>query len=149
MTLFNEDTHGSVLKQRLSAHPSNQKHLRFCSTHQIFYLASRSVLLTTLVHAFTTRYIYTTITKAESVISPKSHPMAKESVSRPVLTLSALELAVERAAAGPTSCRRGRGVDLTIQSQVNGGADSTLLQIHTLRAPLVTQIRRHEQRAGK
>lgn len=62
-------------------------------------------------------------------------------VHRPVLALSALELAVESAVTGPTSCRCGCGADLTVQCQVDGGAGSTLLQINTLRAPLVTQIR--------
>lgn len=73
----------------------------------------------------------------------------EECVHRPVLALSALELAVERAGTGSTSCRCGCGADLTVQCQVDGGADPALLQIHTLRAPLVTQIRRHEQRAGE
>ncbi len=46
----------------------------------------------------------------------------EECVHRPVLALSALELAVERAVTGPTSCRCGCGADLTVQCQVDGGA---------------------------
>ena len=67
----------------------------------------------------------------------------------PVLALRALELAVERTGAGPTSNRRGRGAGLAVQGQVDGGAHAALLQVDALRTPLVAQVGRHQQGAGE
>ncbi|TNN35386.1 hypothetical protein EYF80_054442 [Liparis tanakae] len=65
----------------------------------------------------------------------------------PVLALRALELAVQAAAARPAGGRRGGGASLSVQ--VEGGASGALLQVDALRAPLVTHVGRHEQRAGE
>lgn len=58
----------------------------------------------------------------------------------PVLTLSALELGVEVAGAGAAGSRRGGGTGLAVQGEVYRGTHTTLLQVHTLRAPLVDQV---------
>lgn len=68
---------------------------------------------------------------------------------RPVLALGALELAVERAGAGPAGDGRGGGAGLAVQSQVDGGSHAALLQVDALRTPLVAQVGRHQQGAGE
>lgn len=67
----------------------------------------------------------------------------------PVLTLGAPELGVERAGAGAVGGGCGGGAGLALQRQVDGGADTALLQIHALNASLVGKVGRHEERAGE
>lgn len=59
---------------------------------------------------------------------------------RPVLALAALELAVEGAGARPTGDGRRRGAGFAVQSQVDGGSYTALLQVNALRTPLMAQV---------
>lgn len=59
---------------------------------------------------------------------------------RPVLALAALELAVEGAGARPTGDGRRSGAGFTVQSQVDGGSHTALLQVNALRTPLMAQV---------
>lgn len=67
----------------------------------------------------------------------------------PVLALRALELAVERAGARPAGDGSGGGARLVVHGQVDRGSYAALLQVDALRAPLVAQVGRHQQRAGE
>lgn len=59
---------------------------------------------------------------------------------RPVLALAALELAVEGAGARPTGDGRRSGAGFAVQTQVDGGSHTALLQVNALRAPLMAQV---------
>lgn len=101
---------------------------------------------TSILHSFELNFHYTFLCQN----SPQQPRVVfVESVNGPVLALSALELAVESAGTGPSRSGCRRSADLTVQSQIDGGSDAALLQIDSLRAPLVAQIRRHQQRAGE